>query len=611
MSPTTMLSGNSTSRSFLLLIAAVTLGCGADDSELPLGSYGGAGAAAGTEASGGKHGGSQEGGNSSTSKGLTDNSSEGGAAGREAQGSGAGGDSDTEGPHRSSSSGGSGAGGAPDPGGPDGSSGEGGIHEPAGGGTGGTGAEGAASGGGTDAGSTGEPGSGGTGGTTTDPDPPIQPVLDALEVTNVQVPLKPSYNPERDHYSFVPNSSGAVPALVASAAEGLVIQVNGTTVSSGEPISLPRDLEGTRVEILVSNSSGISQSYDVQYLPAGFPDIRVTINEPGASRDPIYVTLRRGNSSTSSFVTKFDNAGVPLYYVSETIDTYDFKKHLGGFVSYARGRTATEHRVLDEQFNELNRVKTVGLVNTDIHEFHILPNGNQILLAYEPAERDLTAYGGSGPLVVQDAVVQEVSSSGAVLFQWNSWGQLPYDESLYPSATDYAHVNSVSLAEHGDWLISVRGFSQVIKVEPETGTILWRLGGIASEFTILDDPLNGFCGQHTASQLDNGNLLVFDNGLLCWPENPARGEHSRVAEYEIDEVAKTARLVWSYARPGTYVAAQGSAQRLPNGNTFIGWGSNTSVLASEVDPAGNVVFEVQAAASRGSFVSYRAWRFPD
>jgi hypothetical protein len=82
-------------------------------------------------------------------------------------------------------------------------------------------------------------------------------------------------------------------------------------------------------------------------------------------------------------------------------------------------------------------------------------------------------------------------------------------------------------------------------------------------------------------------------------------------EYEVDELLKTAKLVWSYRRPSTVSAAQGSAQRLSNGNTFIGWGSNTNVLATEVDPSGVPVFEVQATSNRGGFVSYRARRFAD
>jgi hypothetical protein len=445
-----------------------------------------------------------------------------------------------------------------------------------------------------------------------DGEPWIEPVLSDLEVTGAQVALKPEFSPERLRYSFVPRTTGASPAVIATAAPGLLLRIRDEWVESGESVSLEGLAPGSEFDVSVENARGESRSYNVQYLPSGFPDLRITVSEPLASQDPIYVNLKRGTASgTASYVTKFDNAGVPFHYLVENIDTYDFKKHSGGQLSYARGRQNTEHVVLDGDFNELARVKTVGLVNTDVHDFHLLPNGNQILMAYEPTERDLTPYGGTGSLLVQDAVLQELSPSGEVLFQWNSWGVLPYDQSLYPSAADYAHVNSLELANDGNWLVSVRGFSQVVKIDRASGNITWRLGGIANEFVFVDDPFNGFCGQHTVSQLENGNFLIFDNGDYCFPENPERGRVTRVVEYELDELLKTAKLVWSFQRPSTVSAAQGSAQRLPNGNTFIGWGSNTNVLATEVNPSGATVFEVQATSNRGGFVSYRARRFAD
>ena len=69
----------------------------------------------------------------------------------------------------------------------------------------------------------------------------------------------------------------------------------------------------------------------------------------------------------------------------------------------------------------------------------------------------------------------------------------------------------------------------------------------------------------------------------------------------------TATLVWSYERDGHYALSQGSAQRLANGNTFIGWGSVKSTLATEVDAEGRIVFDMAAS----DFISYRAWRFAD
>ncbi len=148
-----------------------------------------------------------------------------------------------------------------------------------------------------------------------------------------------------------------------------------------------------------------------------------------------------------------------------------------------------------------------------------------------------------------------------------------------------------------------------MKIDRDTGDEIWQLGGMGGDFTFVDDPFGNLCGQHTATQLESGNILLFDNGQDCWPEVAARGEHTRVSEYELDLTEMTATLVWSFDREGAYATSQGSAQRLANGNTFIGWGNGPDQLATEVDADGNIVFEIEARDSAGIVISYRAWRY--
>ncbi|MCP4591096.1 MAG: hypothetical protein GY842_10150, partial [bacterium] len=87
-------------------------------------------------------------------------------------------------------------------------------------------------------------------------------------------------------------------------------------------------------------------------------------------------------------------------------------------------------------------------------------------------------------------------------------------------------------------------------------------------------------GPHDAQVLPSGHILLFDNGL-------GRG-HSRAVE--LDPLSE--RIVWQYqADPPTdfYTAAQGSAQRLPNGNTLMA--ESDKGRAIEVTPSGEIVWE--------------------
>ncbi len=87
-------------------------------------------------------------------------------------------------------------------------------------------------------------------------------------------------------------------------------------------------------------------------------------------------------------------------------------------------------------------------------------------------------------------------------------------------------------------------------------------------------------GPHDAHYLENGNILVFDNGV--------RQKRSRIIELD----PLTGQIVWQYqATPpeSFFSLTKGSNQRLPNGNTLIANSDNGE--AFEVTRAGEVVWQ--------------------
>ena len=111
-----------------------------------------------------------------------------------------------------------------------------------------------------------------------------------------------------------------------------------------------------------------------------------------------------------------------------------------------------------------------------------------------------------------------------------------------------------------------------------------------NQFSLSNDPKNGFKKQHDVRRLLNGNIMLFDNGNTHDP--PV----SRAVEYSLDEIGKIANLVWDYEHPEEYVGlAMGSVQRLPNNNTLINWGtiSGQGAIITEVDYEKNIVLELE------------------
>jgi outer membrane protein assembly factor BamB len=77
---------------------------------------------------------------------------------------------------------------------------------------------------------------------------------------------------------------------------------------------------------------------------------------------------------------------------------------------------------------------------------------------------------------------------------------------------------------------------------------------------------------------------------------------SRVTEYALDTNAGTATLVWSFQVNGRFTYFAGSARRLANGNTLVGWAAERSATASEVSPQGTTLWELKNDAG---YLSYR------
>ena len=149
---------------------------------------------------------------------------------------------------------------------------------------------------------------------------------------------------------------------------------------------------------------------------------------------------------------------------------------------------------------------------------------------------------------------------------------------------EWTHGNSLQVAPTGVILMSVRHLNTVIAISPQFDRIAWRIGRFKSDFT-FPNPSDKFYFGHFVRMLENGNLLLFDNGS----GRPAAegGHYSRALELALNWDSMTASKVWEYRHQvgtsgGTpvykYADKVGAAQRLANGNTIVWYGA-------DVDPA--------------------------
>ena len=164
-------------------------------------------------------------------------------------------------------------------------------------------------------------------------------------------------------------------------------------------------------------------------------------------------------------------------------------------------------------------------------------------------------------------------------------------------------ANSLQVGPRDNIIVSIPNFSQVISISPDFQRVEWKLGGPESTFT-FEDPADRFYRQHTAQQLPNGNILMFDNGRNR-PEEEG-GNYSRALELALNDYDLVARKVWEYRHdPDLYAVNRSSAYRLENGNTLLNFVTDPRVVV-EVAPDGTEVFKVNISGPRmqGSFRAY-------
>jgi outer membrane protein assembly factor BamB len=134
-------------------------------------------------------------------------------------------------------------------------------------------------------------------------------------------------------------------------------------------------------------------------------------------------------------------------------------------------------------------------------------------------------------------------------------------------------------------LVSLRNLNVVALLDPQLERVVWFWGP------------NHLYMQHHPTLLDNGHLLIFDNGT----------SGSRVIE--LDPSAQ--RIVWSYSREGFFSETRGSSQRLPNGNTLVV--ESNSGYVREITADGETVWhfanpDVEDGLRRAI---YRMTRYPE
>lgn len=218
------------------------------------------------------------------------------------------------------------------------------------------------------------------------------------------------------------------------------------------------------------------------------------------------------------------------------------------------------------------------------HDWDRMKNGNTLIAHWVPLPNDIASKvkggrpGSERDGVIWDDCLRVITPEGKVEWDWTPHEHMDFARDIICplcSRITWIYVNSLFVLPDGNILTSLRYINTIAIIDKDTGELKWRWGP-------------GELGhQHDATMLDNGNILVFDNGLHRLSSG-VDFSHSRVLEVN----PETDEIVWEY-RDKTpmsfYASIMAGAQRLPNGNTLICDATKGRIF--EVTPEKEIVWE--------------------
>ena len=216
------------------------------------------------------------------------------------------------------------------------------------------------------------------------------------------------------------------------------------------------------------------------------------------------------------------------------------------------------------------------------HDFCRMANRNTMVLGWEKVPIDVANRVKGGKPGTEPEIglwsdyFREVTPEGETAWEWHAYQNLdPEEDAICPlhRRDEWTHTNTCEVLPDGNVLTSYRLLDTVAIIDKSSGKFIWKWGR---------DQLGH---QHDPTLLDNGNILIFDNG---WHSMTAPTPGSRIIEVE----PNSGEIRWEYkTKPGWdfFSAFISGAQRLPNGNTLVCEGMTGRVF--EITYEGEMVWE--------------------
>lgn len=320
-------------------------------------------------------------------------------------------------------------------------------------------------------------------------------------------------------------------------------------------------------------------------LPGWFPQMEIEVT---GDPEPVYRLMDWSNfggpTAPPVGIVQFDVEGKTRWYLGRQDTMMGVGATMAGVKLLPDGALLFQHNGMNEIVDELGVTRAIYKPedvgdNTYHHEVLNLPNGNILSLDFEFDWVDYPDPEGS--LFVAGDRISEVTPEGEKVWEWSSLAHLDpqrrregFNDALPPiidpvtgmAGKDWTHGNGMFYDPSDDSIIvSLRHQDWLVKIDHETGDVIWRLGE-EGDFTLESG--DWFYHQHSPEVQADGSILLYDNGNA----NPNLAEEfwfSRAMQISLDETNMTARIEWEDDAEDFLSEAMGDADRMPGGHILV------------------------------------------